>query len=421
MGERNVDFGKAYARWTGRRLLLLLPAIAATALLGLYLGLEEDLRPSARVALLAVAAVLESLFVAVAGLILVCHRLHRSARRSEAHLLRRLLEPAERLVAPAVLLLLPIALAPIAFRCNEPTSLVRNTPAPPLPRARAPLPEDILVSPVPVYVPAPAPAAPVPVPDPVPVVAPLPPAAVQVFGGEGDDNDVFRLLREDRLPLDARFEFARLGVPEDGRPLDGRPVAVKLDALMLWEDQGMTGTGLSLQVDIPFDGGPILRLSTLTLGDAGEADFADWTEFALTHTTLDAVFRVLGGTRHAALDLWVSAGLAVDTASGDGLNAGARLSPHVALDLAFWQTERVGFEIHVGQTIPVAVGGGAAAITEASLALRIDLSERVSLRAGWRHLLVHLRDYDEPFETEGLLADVDRELSGPFVGLELRF
>ena len=35
--------------------------------------------------------------------------------------------------------------------------------------------------------------------------------------------------------------------------------------------------------------------------------------------------------------------------------------------------------------------------------------------------LIHLRDYKEPFEAEGLLADVDRDLSGPFVGLEIRF
>lgn len=415
-----MDFAKAYARWTGRRLVLLLPAIAATAVLGLYLGLEEDLRASARVALLAVVAIVESLLLGISALTLLCHRLHRSSRRVEARYLRRLLEPAERLVAPAVLLLFPIALAPGAFRRDEPA---------PVPIAFVPRPILRRVAPLPVATVAPPAAARVAAVEPVlaqetevaePASPPSLPAPASGVG-EGNDNDVFRLLREDLEPREARFDFNRLGVPEDGRPLDGRPVSLKLDALMLWDDDAMTGTGLSLRIDIPFDGGPILRLSTLSLGDAGESDLADWTEFAVTHTTLDVVFRVWGGTRHAALDLWVSAGLAVDTVNGEGLDAGARLSPHLALDLAFWQTERMGFELHVGQTIPVAATGSAAAITEASVALRIDLSESVSLRAGWRHVLIHLRDYDEPFETEGLLAELDRDLSGPFVGLEIRF
>jgi hypothetical protein len=413
-----VDIAKAYARWTGRRLLILLPSIAACALLGLCLGLEEDLRGSARVALLAVVALVESLFVGVVGLTFLCHRLHGSRRRVEAHYIRRLLEPAERLIAPAALLLLPIALAPAAFRRPEPVIVpVALTPLPSFARSTR-LAAEAVVPPAPVQ------SAEV---EPAPVerteaseLAPLSPLPAPPVGvGEGNDNDVFRLLREDLERPETRFDFARLGVPEDGRPLDGRPIALKLDAMMLWEDDGMTGTGLSLQVDIPFDGGPILRLSTLSLTD--ETDLVDRSEFALTHTTLDVVFRVGGGTRQAALDLWVSAGLSVDAVSGDGLDTGARLSPHLALDLAFWQSERMGFEVHVGQTVPWAATGSAAAMTEASVALRIDLSESVSLRAGWRHVLIHLRDYGQPFEAESLLAEVDRDLSGPFVGLEIRF
>jgi len=53
--------------------------------------------------------------------------------------------------------------------------------------------------------------------------------------------------------------------------------------------------------------------------------------------------------------------------------------------------------------------------------VRIDFSERISLRAGWQHMIVHLRDYEGSFDTGGPLADLDRDFSGPMVGLELRF
>lgn len=412
-----MDVVRAYARWTRRRLLILPPAAASAALLGLHLWREEDLRDSARLALLSIAGLVELLLLGVIGLTLLCHRLHRARPREEARGVRHLLEPAERLVAPAVLLLLPLALAPWAFRRPEPPPQTFVFAAPrPYRTSTPPPPVEPPVPPPPLEVREPEPPPPEEVPAPVPARAPAP--VVE----DGDENDVFRLLREDLRRPEPRITFDRLGVPDDERPLEGRPLSIELEALVLWEDDGPTGSGLALRVDLPIDGGPILRLSALYVGDAGSPDLADGTpDFALSHSSLDVVLRILGGTRHATMDLRVGVGLAVDAADADGLDSGARLSPHVSLDLALWQAERVGFEFRVGQTIPISLSGGATALTDASAALRIDLSESVSLRAGWRFLVVHLRDYEGTLATGGVLSELDRDFSGPFIGLELRF
>jgi hypothetical protein len=413
-----VDVVQAYARWFRRRCLVLLSAAAAAALLGVYLARIEDLRESARFALLATVGGVVLFLLAVAGLAFVCHRLHRTRPRGEGRAVRRLLEPAERLVAPAVLLLLPLALAPAAFRNPEPPppELVFAPPRPFRPTPPPPIPPP---DPAPVEE---APAEPAP-PDDPPPPAPSAPAPVPARDvGAGGDNDVFRLLREDLAMPEPRIVFDRLGVPDEERALEGRPLSVELDALVLWEDDGPTGSGVAIRIDLPVDGGPILRLSTLYLADAGEPDLADGSpELALTHGSLDLVFRLWGGTRRAAVDLWVSVGLAVDELDAEGVDGGPRLSPRLGLELALWQTERAGFELRVGQTIPVSATGGAMALTDASAALRIDLSESVSLRAGWRYLVIHARDYDGAFASGGVVAELDRDFSGPFVGLEIRF
>jgi hypothetical protein len=268
---------------------------------------------------------------------------------------------------------------------------------------------------------SPAPAAPAPPPTtetPPRDVPPAPPRDV----GAGSDNDVFRLRHEDLAMSEPRIVFDRLGVPDEERPLEGRPFSVELETLVLWEDDGPTGSGLAIRIDLPIENGPILRLSTLYIGDAGEPDLADGSpETALTRGSLDLVLRVWGGTRSAAVDLWVSVGLAVDEVDAEGIDDGPRLSPRVGLELALWQTERAGFELRLGQTIPVSATGGAMALTDTSAALRIDLSESVSLRAGWRYLVLHARDYDGAFASGGVVAELDRDFSGPFVGVEIRF
>ncbi len=411
-----MDIRTSYGRWFRRRLAVLGPALATALLLVVHLALAEDVRPSARIALLSTAALIGSLFLVVGALTLYAHRLHRAGRRPEARVLRHLLEPAERLVAPALLLLLPVALAPDVFRRPEsvpsPIAVVDDVPCPrtftpPLPETEAP----------PTASPAPEPVAEPP--------APAVPPAAGIRQDAEDDNDVFRLRAED-LAVETwpafRIELDRFGVAEDGRPLEGRPFAVELDMLVLWEDDAAVGSGMAIRLDLPTSGGPIFRLSTLYLSVSGSEELLEETPaFALSHTTLDAVFRVAGGTRRAALDLFVSVGLAVDAVDAGDVDGAARLSPHLAVDLALWQHSQVGVVVHAGQTIPTSITGGSAAITELSASVRIDFSERISLRAGWQHLIVHLRDYDGAFAGGGSLADLDRDFSGPMVGLELRF
>lgn len=413
-----MDYARACARWSRRRLAVLGPALGGCGLLAVYLHRGADLRPSARLALLAVVALVAAFCLTVLGLTLLCRRLHRRGRIPEARLLRRLLEPAERLVAPAVLLLLPTALAPPVFR--------RPAPPPPV-FARAPLPAPpcrpaILDVPAPVApgadLPEPAGEAPTDAPpSPAPLVAPAP------AGGDGrDDNEGFGLRYEDVELPELKPEFVRLGVPEDRRPLQGRPIAARLDAWVAWEDDDPAGAGFAMSLDVPVEDGPMLSISTLYAGLSDEPELAESApEFALTHAAIEAVFRLAGGTRTATLDVRLRLGLAVDAVEVDGLSSSARVSPHLALDVAIWQSSRAGFVLHAGQTIPVNLTGGSAAVTEISAEVRIDLSERISFRAGWRYVLVHARDYGEPAETHGVLAEVDREISGPFAGIEVRF
>ena len=422
-----MDIRTSYGRWFRRRFAVLVSALAAATLLVAHLALAEDLRSSARIALIATAALVGSLFLVVGTLTLYAHRLHRAGRRGDGRVLRRLLEPAERLVAPALLLLLPVAIAPGAFRRPEsdsPPDVVVRGPA----RLRIPPP------PAPSTPPAPAPstAPEAPTPPAAPAVDELPeappvilPAAAAERPDEGGDNDVFRLRSED-LAVGTwpafRIELERFGVPDDGDPLEGRPFAVEMSLLMLWEDDAAVGSGMAIRLDLPTSGGPILRLSTLYLSQSENGELLEGTPaFALSHTAFDAVFRVAGGTRRAALDLYVSVGLAVDAVDQGDLDDGARLSPHLAVDLALWQHDQVGFVFRAGQTIPTSITGASAAVTELSAALRIDFSERITLRAGWQHLVVHLRDYEGAFGSGGQLADLDRDFSGPMLGLELRF
>lgn len=411
---------KAQARWGRRRLFVLALASAAAGLLALHLGTLPDLLPSARLALLSVVGFVGALFLAVGLLAFVCARLHRRGRRGEARFLRHLLEPAERLVAPAVLLLLPLALAPAAFRLPDPPSpaaAVVVRPPRPVPLPLPPLPAlEVPAAPAVVEVPEAVAAAP------APAVAPLPPDPA---GGGGDENEAFRLRAED-LAVDllpsVRFELDRYGVPDDRHPLEGRLLQAAVDVLMLWEDDAPTGSGVAVSFDMPTEGGPILRFSTLFLTlSGGEELYEERGEFSLGHVTFDAVFSLAGGTRQAALDLSLSLGFAVDAVEDAELGSGARLSPHLAVDLALWQSSRVGLTFHAGQTLPIGLTGGAAAVTDLAVGLRIDLSENISLRAGWRHIVVHLRDYEGSFASGDVVAELDRELSGPFVGLDIRF
>ena len=413
----------SYRRWRRRRLGTLGPALLGAGLLTAYLAVVDDLRPSVRIALIAVAGLVAAVCLLAAALTLACDRLHRRGLRADARARRQLLEPAERLVAPAILLLLPVALAPGVFRLPErelpPVIVVRASqerPARPLPPPPAP---DARTVPPPAEE-----ARPEAAPETIPLAPPPAPRAAPDVDG-ADDNEAFRLRVQDLEPTPwpaITLELRRLGVPDDEHPLEGRPFSVELDMMVLWADDAAEGSGISIRFDLPTPGGPILRLSTLYLALSGEDEvFEGDPTFALSHTTLDAVFRIVGGTRRAALDLYVSAGLAVDAVDAGGMDSDARLSPHLAVDLAVWQTSRVGFLFHAGQTIPTSATGGAAAISELAATVRVDVTERISLRAGWRHVIVHLRDYEGAFDTGGPVAEMDRDLSGPFVGLEVRF
>jgi hypothetical protein len=146
---------------------------------------------------------------------------------------------------------------------------------------------------------------------------------------------------------------------------------------------------------------------------------ARWTWHRLS---LGYLHRLLGYTRHAGVDLAVSAGMTVDRFEDEGtLDTSARISPYVAADLGLWQGGGWGFTVHARQGLPVNLLGASSLVTDVAAVFRLDLSERISLSAGYRVVLLKLKEFAENLEREHGDEEFDARLAGPLLGLECRF
>ncbi|HEV3026304.1 MAG TPA: hypothetical protein VG457_01965, partial [Planctomycetota bacterium] len=96
-----------------------------------------------------------------------------------------------------------------------------------------------------------------------------------------------------------------------------------------------------------------------------------------------------------------------------------KFAPYVGIDLAFWQHQPLGFIVHVGESIPIAVVGSALGMTDVSAQIRWDLSERVSIHGGYRILLLKYK-YDDVSGSAGAIA-LHENLTGPILGVDIRF
>jgi hypothetical protein len=141
--------------------------------------------------------------------------------------------------------------------------------------------------------------------------------------------------------------------------------------------------------------------------------------------TLAYSYRLTGYTRHSPFDLAFSIGVTVDRYRLQGetglVDSTARLSPYIAVDAAIWQQGAAGLLLHAGYSIPVNATGGASGVLNLAATVRIDLTENISFHAGYRYLVVRLRDYDEALfgsESRGGFSD---SFSGPIVGIDIRF
>src|SRR5262249_17537420 len=135
--------------------------------------------------------------------------------------------------------------------------------------------------------------------------------------------------------------------------------------------------------------------------------------------------RLAGHTRQASFDLSVSIGISADRYRLEGpdgpLDPAARLSPYLAVDASLWQQSAAGLILHARYSLPVNVTGASAGVLDLSATLRIDLTESISIHAGYRVLLLRLRDHGDAFLSAESSSSLSERFSGPILGIDIRF
>ena len=429
----NVD--RAHGRWLLLRLAFLFPPFAGALATTLVVGLQEGLRGSLRAASLSLSVLLDLLLGWFLVQALVCARLQSAGRFTEARVLRRLLLPAPGVALVSLLVLCTLGGLPFLMPDPEPAA----SPTPFVPRPRwTPAPDysDVVLAIAPAPEPAveaeDGPAEPTPTPKPVPAEPSepspsLPIALAQDPSGAGEE-DGYRFdlapLRE-LPPLPAELRLERLGLPGEKEPGAAPPVLARLDALLLNADGDARAPAMALLLDFPLGDGSSFRTTYLLAHFTDDAvePFEGSPDLGWARATFEYVFRLAGHTRHAPLDVSFAAGLSLDVleTADSALSGTPRLSPYVAFDLGLFEVGAFGLLLHAGQSIPLNVTGASAAVTDLSAMVRIDLTESISLHAGYRLLLVRFRDYDASFDFDGDLAAFDGSFAGPQFGLEIRF
>lgn len=460
------DLRRAYWRWVLRNGVMFGVAWAAAAAVVFHVWAAPEVELWARLAGGSVALLGLGFLTALVVLLAACARLQACGRRAEARALRRQLRPSGRLAAGTLGVLAFLACVSGAFLRRPEPGRAETHPSRIAVRARKSRPR-----------PAQAPSMPVPpaVPDPesraelsegrpaaaVPEIRPLleglpsrvileetpaeravaagaepePPRGPEAASAEEEERGLpaFRLTAADLERPQEGFVEA-LVVERPGKPLEGDPEAPlyvegRLDALLFSMDGYRPGAGAALELEFPFDRSGALRGGVLTVAFMSDERLEDVTEdgasFSGIQATLEYVLKILGYTRRAPLDLAVGAGIAADRfASREGpetADSGVRISPWISVEAGFWQAGMAGFVVRAGQSIPVNLTGLTASVTDLAALVRLDLSERVSIHAGYRLVRVRLRDYGRALALGGGAEEMEETLSGPLLGLDMRF
>lgn len=449
------DLRRAYRRWALRNGILFGAAWAAAAAVTFRVLGASEVEVWARLAAGAVALLALGFFTALGAFFADCVKLQARGRRARARALRRQLRPYGRLAAGTLAVLALLACVPRAFLreperpAEEPRRRVAvrarkdrppaaeaevraETPAP-APGASTPeirpllegLPSRVLLEETPVER-AFASSA----PEPAPARTPEAPS-----GDEGEERGLppLRLTVADLEGSSEGFVGA-LVVDRPGKPWDDVAGAAlfaeaRLDALLLSMDGYRHGAGAALELELPFDRFRSFRAGVLTMAFMHDEHLEDVTEdgasFSGLHATLEYVLKILGYTRRAPLDLSVAAGIAADRfASREGpetADPAGRVSPWVSVEAGFWQAGTAGVIVRAGQAIPANLTGATAAVTDLTVLMRLDLSERVSIHAGYRLVRVRLRDYPRALARGGGAEEMEETLGGPLLGFDLRF
>lgn len=237
----------------------------------------------------------------------------------------------------------------------------------------------------------------------------------------------FEEFREAALARD-RTLGAWVRAQPDEIDRDGWPSPeIRLDGLVFFGHDYGKAPALTLACDLPFSSCDSIEAGWLAVDlprpDDSRVDHRDLPDW--NHLTLNYTRRLAGYSRHALFDLAVSLGASVDFIGAiRGLpvvDRDPKFAPYVGIDTAIWQEGALGLLVHAGQAIPVTIGGSSVGVTDVAALMRLDVSERFSIHVGYRFLTLRFK------ETPSLLpADVANQtlvmnLSGPLVGIDLRF
>jgi hypothetical protein len=449
------DLRRAYRRWALRNGAVFGIAWAAAVAAGGRILAAAEAEPWARVAAGAVALLILGFLTWLGLSVAACARSQAQGRRPEARALRRQLRPAPRLVAGMLGVLAFLACLPGAF-LQEPDRARDGAEFRAAARVRKPRPRGE-IAPAPPAAPAePREAAPIAaIPEIRPLLEELPSRVIleetpaeravassaervpESEAASGDEEErglpSFRLTAADLDAPSAGFVGA-LVIERPGKPREDDPGAplyleVRLDALLLSLDGYRYGAGAAVDLELPWSRSGSFRAGILTMAFVYDEHLEDLGEdgafFSGLHATLEYALKVLGYTRRAPFDLAVGFGIAADRfASREGPETAdpeARLSPWISVEAGFWQAGSAGFVIRAGQAIPANVTGATASVTDVAAILRLDLSERVSIHAGYRLLRVRLRDYGEALALGGGREEMEETLGGPLLGFDVRF
>ncbi len=450
-----VDRLRAYRRWRVRRLGLLVPVFLASLGTQLWLAAGSAAPAWLRIVSLGASGLVLALIGFFLAQTLLCARLHEQGNRAGARAVREQLAPSGSAALAAAVLLGVLNLIPYLVPADPgkvPADRSARVPLRFLPLDAAPTaPPEIHPGPVPEIATGPMPASPSPDARPIPVTLPLhlaveetpdPPEIPATFafldghpqdpakspapeGEEGypryrpDVQDGFRL----DLETEGLSVFLRLGVPQESHPDEWVPPEVRLALSFL--NGRERADELSVLLDIPISRHESLR-AAIAVGRISREEYLEetptesWERVTLTYT-----HRLVGHTARAPFDLAFSVGITVDRyqlQGADGpIDPAARLSPYVAVDAALWQQSTASLLLHAGYSAPVNATGASSGVLELSATLRIDLTETISLQAGYRYLVLRLRDYEDAFIGSRSSAALSDSFTGPVVGIDIRF
>jgi hypothetical protein len=451
-----VDRLRAYRRWRSRKLGLLLPVFAAALATQLWLVAGSSAPAWLRVVSTGTSALVLALIGYFLAQTVLCSRLHARGNRTGARVLREHLAPSGRAALAAASLLAILNTIPYLIPADPgkpvpPTSAGRRFTFP-MPGTRASALPAIESESLPLTALAESDGPDISLPQVRPIAEGLPlhlsiedagaaPAIPLGLGVPGDLPKQSRAARDDdgegyprfrpevpdgfQLVLEEKVEWTidRLGLPGEGNSEDWVPPELRLEVTFL--NGRDHGPEFSFHVDVPVGPRESIRTSIAVAKLPGGEFLEESASQSWQRVTIAYAYRLAGYTRHSPFDLSVSVGISADRYRLEGsdgvMGDGARLSPYVAVEAALWQQGTAGLILHAGYAMPVNITGGSSGVLDLAATVRIDLSETVSLHAGYRYLLLRLRDFENALIGSRSSSSLSEEFSGPILGIDIRF